>query len=154
MVHLACNPLASHALHVLPFYSRLVLQAWHRVQAVACFLVAPLVSADKFVVSPRHSTSNVAHHCSQLPSLLPLLVFLVAWEKQRASTTNYILHTTVNSIGYIAIGSLTNSPPVDRCIHDLEESEFEGSREHGLLTDTPVLVQDPAFAPPPAQPGQ
>ena len=60
----------------------------------------------------------------------------------------------VNSIGYTATDSLTNSPPVDKHIRDLEESEFEGSCEHGLLTDTPVLVQDPAFAPPPAQPGQ
>jgi uncharacterized Rmd1/YagE family protein len=53
--------------------------------------------------------------------------------------------------GYIAAGSLTSSPPVDRRVRDPEESEFEGSRERGLLTDTPVLGQDPAFAPPPTQ---
>lgn len=100
-VHSACNPLALHALQTLPFHSHLVLRDWHRVQAVvqARFLVVPSVSADKFVVSPGHSTSNVTHHCSQLPSWLPLLVFLAAWEKQSASTTNYVLHsTTINSI--------------------------------------------------------
>ncbi|KAI0252480.1 hypothetical protein BJV78DRAFT_1200931 [Lactifluus subvellereus] len=54
--------------------------------------------------------------------------------------------------GYIAAGSLTNSPPVDRRIREQEDSEFEGeSRERGLLAETPVLVQDPALAPPPAQ---
>lgn len=53
--------------------------------------------------------------------------------------------------GYIAAGSLTSSPPVDRRIRE-PESEFEGeSRERGLLAETPVLVQDTAFAPPPAQ---
>jgi uncharacterized Rmd1/YagE family protein len=53
--------------------------------------------------------------------------------------------------GYIAAGSLTNSPPIDRRVRDPEESEFEGSREHALVTDTPVLLPDPTFAPPAAQ---
>jgi uncharacterized Rmd1/YagE family protein len=54
--------------------------------------------------------------------------------------------------GYIAAGSLTNSPPVDRRVREPEDSEFEGeSRERGLLTETSPLLQDPSFAPPPAQ---
>lgn len=48
--------------------------------------------------------------------------------------------------GYIA-RSLTNSPPIDRRIRDLEESEVEGeSREREYLVDT----QSPTLAPPTA----
>jgi uncharacterized Rmd1/YagE family protein len=54
--------------------------------------------------------------------------------------------------GYIAAGSVTSSPPLDRRVREPEESELDGeSRERGLLTETPVLMQDPALAPPPAQ---
>jgi uncharacterized Rmd1/YagE family protein len=54
--------------------------------------------------------------------------------------------------GYIAAGSVTSSPPIDRRVRDPEEGELEGeSRERGLLTETPVLIQDPAFTPLPAQ---
>lgn len=52
--------------------------------------------------------------------------------------------------GYIA-RSLTGSPPIDRRIRDLEESEVEGeSRDREFLVDTPLLTQTPTLAPPTA----
>ena len=51
--------------------------------------------------------------------------------------------------GYIA-RSLTRSP-VDRRMREPEESDVEGgSRERGLLVDTPLLSQAPTLVPPPA----
>jgi len=52
--------------------------------------------------------------------------------------------------GYIA-RSLTGSPPVDRRMRDLEESEVEGeSYERGFLVDTPSITQSPTLIPPTA----
>jgi len=44
--------------------------------------------------------------------------------------------------GYIA-RSLTNSPPIDRRMRDLEENEVEGER--GFLADTPLVAQSPTL---------
>jgi uncharacterized Rmd1/YagE family protein len=52
--------------------------------------------------------------------------------------------------GYIA-RSLTCSPPIDRRMRDLEESEVEGeSHERGFLMDTPLIAQSPNLALPTA----
>jgi uncharacterized Rmd1/YagE family protein len=54
--------------------------------------------------------------------------------------------------GYIAAGSVTSSPPIDRRVREPEDFELEAEeRERGLLTETPVLIQDPPFVPLPAQ---
>ena len=51
--------------------------------------------------------------------------------------------------GYIARSPTASPPPDRRTRADPEESEAEGeSRERGLLVDTPVLTQAPAFASP------
>jgi uncharacterized Rmd1/YagE family protein len=52
--------------------------------------------------------------------------------------------------GYIA-RSLTNSPPVERRMRDLEENEVEGEsreRERGFIMDTPLVTQNPTLVPP------
>ncbi len=55
--------------------------------------------------------------------------------------------------GYIARSPTASPPPDRRTRADPEESETEGeSRERGLLVDTPVLTQAPAFASPHAAP--
>ena len=50
--------------------------------------------------------------------------------------------------GYIA-RSPTNSPPIDRRMRDLEESEVEDEqREHGYPVDTSLVTQSPTLVPP------